>query len=58
MGAKDFDFADQIPSYKDGKPIMYRSTSSERNAKPRRQPRSKSAKPSGMHQRRNKRVHW
>lgn len=57
MGAKDYDFADMVPEYKDSSKISYRSKSSQRTRKRRATPKSK-ALPGGIRQRRNKHISW
>ena len=57
VGAKDYDFTDDVPEYRESNRMTYRSKNDERTRKKRPKPRSKGA-PSGMHQRRNKRINW
>lgn len=60
MGAKDYDFADDLPEYRGNNRLDYRSKSSQEKAsKKRKAPRSKSAgAKAGLHNRRNKHMSW
>ena len=57
MGAKDYDFADVVPEYKESSKISYRSKGREKSRKRRPIPKSKAA-PGGIRQRRNKHMTW
>ena len=56
MGAKDYDFADMVPEYRESNKLAYRK-SSDKTRKRRKTPRSK-ALPGGIRQRRNKHISW
>lgn len=58
MGAKDYDFADESPSYREETSISYRAKNSQRTRKKRKPPKNKAKTPGGIHQRRNRRVSW
>jgi hypothetical protein len=57
MGAKDYDFADMLPEYRDNSKVSFESKSREKTRKRRATPKSK-ALPGGIRQRRNKHMKW
>jgi|GEM_PF-7095004 len=57
MGAKDYDFADALPEYRDQSHVKFKSKGPEKTRKRRAVPRSK-ATPGGIRQRRNKHMKW
>lgn len=58
MGAKDYDFADEIPEYRGSNRLEYRSTKgSDKTRKRRKAPKSR-ATVGGLHNRRNKHISW
>ena len=56
MGAKDYDFSDLVPEYRESNRISYKK-SDDKTRKRRSTPKSKSL-PGGIRQRRNKRIVW
>ena len=57
MGAKDYDFADMLPEYRDQNEANFKTKSRDKMRKRRSAPRSK-ATPGGIRQRRNKHMKW
>jgi hypothetical protein len=57
MGAKDYDFADMLPEYRDNSQVKFKSKSRDKTRKRRSTPTSK-AGPGGIRQRRNKHMKW
>lgn len=57
MGAKDYDFADELPEYREANRMEYRSRSKEITRKRRKTPKSRT-NVGGIHNRRNKHISW
>lgn len=57
MGAKDYDFADEVPAYREKNRMTYNSNTDEKTRKRRVAPKS-SRIPGGIRQRRNKHMSW
>ena len=57
MGAKNYDFADDMPEYRESNRIDYRSKGTDNTRKRRKAPRSR-ANVKGIHNRRNKHMSW
>lgn len=58
MGAKDYDFADDLPEYRGSNRLDFRSKDQDKTRKRRKAPKSRATVQSGMHNRRNKHVNW
>ena len=58
MGAKDYDFADELPEYRGSNRPNYRSTKAEDKTRKRRKTPKSRAAVGGLHNRRNKHINW
>jgi len=56
MGAKDFDFVDEVPKYEKFRQVEYRSKRSGEFRRSQKKAPSSKVSHTGIHQRRNK--HW
>ena len=60
MGAKDYDFADDLPEYRGSNRLSYqrnKDASADKTRKRRKTPKSR-ANVGGIHNRRNKHINW
>ena len=58
MGAKDYDFADEIPEYRESNRLNHSRSKGKENTRKRRKLPKSQGNVGGIHNRRNKHISW